>query len=144
MLAEHIEDGPNFHKNIYNLLAPSGIAFHFFPTLYAPPFIVNKFSLEWLTSKVLNLFQKGRHSHGNKAKFPAYYSWGKGPTKYQIQRFTSLGYEIVEYIGSFGHSGYYRRLPPIENLHTRLANWLVSNPLPWLTSFAYITLSKPK
>src|SRR5512145_3272087 len=42
MMAEHIHNGRRFHKNVFDLLKPGGIAVHYFPTLYALPFIVNK------------------------------------------------------------------------------------------------------
>jgi len=39
MLAEHVRDGALFHKNVFDLLNPGGIAIHFFPTLYTLPFL---------------------------------------------------------------------------------------------------------
>jgi 2-polyprenyl-3-methyl-5-hydroxy-6-metoxy-1,4-benzoquinol methylase len=43
MVAEHIERPDAFHANVSRLLVPNGCAFHFFATLYALPFVVNRF-----------------------------------------------------------------------------------------------------
>lgn len=143
MLAEHIRDGEAFHRNIYSLLTPGGIAFHFFPTLYAPPFVVNRLLPERMARYVLNLFQAGRDQEGKHAKFPAYYSWCRGPLGRQIERFENIGFEIREYIGFFGHSGYYKKIPFAEKIHHHLVEWLIKHPIPSLTSFAYIVLVAP-
>ena len=42
MLAEHVPDGYRFHSNLFELLKPGGVAFHFMPTLYSPPFVINR------------------------------------------------------------------------------------------------------
>ena len=42
MMAEHLRNGRLFHKNIFSMLKPGGVAVHYFPTLYALPFLVNK------------------------------------------------------------------------------------------------------
>lgn len=142
MLAEHVKCGETFHRNVHRLLVPGGMAFHFFPTLYAPPFVVNRLLPERLAEKVLHLFQSGRSKEGRHAKFPAYYSWCRGPMSSQIKRFESLGYRLEEYIGFFGHDGYYGKFPRIMKVHRFVSNWLVRHPVPWLTSFAYVTLRK--
>ena len=142
MLAEHIENGEAFHQNIFDLLSKGGVAVHFFPTLYAPPFVINRLLPEGLARKALNLLQSGREQHGKHAKFPAYYSWCRGPSQIQIQRFEKIGYEVGEYIGFFGHSGYYKKLPLIDKIHRKFSTWLINHPTTLLTSFAYIVLVK--
>ena len=143
MLAEHVEDGAVFHRNVFRLLSKNGIAFHFFPTLYAPPFVLNWLMPEKLTDLLVYLVQPTRRREGKHPKFPAYYRWCRGPTKRQFDRFASLGYHIHEYTGFFGHCGYYEEFKPIENLHHRFVKWLIAHPVPSLTSFAYLVLSKP-
>lgn len=142
MLAEHVRDGKCFHQNVYRLLAKGGTAFHFFPTLYAPPFVVNRLLPETLAEKILHLLQPGREQDGKHAKFPAYYSWCRGPLAKQIKRFESLGFTVTEYIGYFGHAAYYAKIPLYYAFHQRLSAWLVRHPIPHLTSFAYVTLQK--
>ena len=55
MLAEHVKDGELLHRNVYSLLNPGGFAVHFFPTLYAVPFLVNRLLPETL-SALLDFF----------------------------------------------------------------------------------------
>lgn len=141
MVAEHLPDGRVFHENVMKLLAEGGIAFHFFPTLYTLPFIVNRLAPERLSEFILLLIQSFRESEGKHAKFKAYYSWCRGPSSSQIRKFENLGYEIEEYIGFFGH-GYYEKIKPLHKAQTWLSSALVKYPLPYLTSFAYVVMSK--
>jgi SAM-dependent methyltransferase len=138
MLAEHIQDAPRFHANIRHILTPGGIAVHFFPTLYALPFLVNRLIPEWLSDPLLSLFAP--RDRFQRAKFPAYYQWCRGPTRRQFRRLASAGLDVVEYIGFFGHKGYYRRLPGIRTLHRLLSTLLVRYPIPQLTSYAYLVV----
>lgn len=140
MLAEHIPDAEQFHQNVLDSLADDGLAVHFFPTLFTIPFLVNYLLPERLTSHLLNLFHpRDKHQH---AKFPAYYKWCRGPTQKQMQRFKAMGYEIVEYRGFFGHKGYYQRAPLLRTLHALKTRYLLKNPQPALTSYAYVVLKK--
>ena len=100
MLAEHIKDGEQFHKNVIKMLTDRGSAVHYFPTLYTLPFLINYLVPETLAAKLLKWFAS-RDSY-QYAKFPAYYSWCRGPTRNQLSRLESLGYEIVEYRGGSG------------------------------------------
>lgn len=143
MLAEHVRDGEEFHKNVFQMLKPGGVAFHLFPTLFSPPFVANVLMPEFLSTILLRLVGTwDRSRKGNTGKFPAYYSWCRGPTKRQFRRFQSLGYEVVEYVGFFGH-GYYGRVAPLQHFADSIARLLVKHPLPMLTSFVYLTLKKP-
>ncbi len=144
MLAEHVPSGEAFHRNVYKLLAPGGRAFHFFPTMWAPPYVLNRFLPERLAEALLHLFQRGRERHGKVGKFPAFYSWCRGPLPGQIKKFEALGYQVESYIGHFGHRGYYLKFPPLLKVHDWLTGWLLANPQPWLTSFAYLTLRRPQ
>ncbi|OAD23263.1 Methyltransferase type 11 [Candidatus Thiomargarita nelsonii] len=143
MLAEHVKRGYDFHNNILKMLSPNGVAFHFFPTLFALPFLVNYLLPERVAYELINVLQpKIRLKEGNKAKFPAYYSWCFGPLAHQIGRFEKLGYQVEEYWGFYGHDGYYGRLKLLLKLHQHTSNYLVKHPIPWLTDFAYVILRK--
>jgi SAM-dependent methyltransferase len=143
MLAEHVKNGEQMHRNVFRLLAPGGRAVHYFPTLYAPPFVVNRIFPEALGDRLLQWLEPGREKEGKKGKFPAYYSWCRGPTKHQLRRLRGLGYDIEEYIGFFGHNVYYKRIPIVRDVHRGISGWLVAHPIPSLTSSAYVVLSKP-
>ena len=41
MVFEHVEDGQRAWANLYQLLAPGGVALAFVPTLYSVPFVIN-------------------------------------------------------------------------------------------------------
>ena len=70
MLAEHVQDGYRFHSNVFSLLKPGGIAFHFMPTLYSPPFVINKILPEASSRLFLRAFFPNRSDDGI-PKFPA-------------------------------------------------------------------------
>lgn len=143
MLAEHVRNGEQMHRNVFRLLADGGRAVHYFPTLYAPPFVLNRLIPETLADSLLQWLEPGREKEGNKGKFPAYYSWCRGPTKRQLERFQGLGYGVEEYIGFFGHNTYYRKIPVVRTMHRMFSEWLVHHPVPTLTTSAYAVLTKP-
>ncbi|MDZ7625645.1 MAG: methyltransferase domain-containing protein [Ignavibacteriaceae bacterium] len=108
MVGEHISNAETFHQNIFKTLNKGGLSFHCFSTLYALPFLVNKISPDQLSDYLLTkIAPRDKHQHG---KFKAHYDWCRGPSKKMINRFENIGYEIVEYIGYFGHN-YYKKNP---------------------------------
>lgn len=143
MLAEHVKDGRRFHENVFRLLAPGGIAIHFFPTLWAFPFLLNKLTPEALAEKVLLALTPYRKRGGKHSKFPAHYQWTTGPIKKQLKRLESVGFEIEEYVGLFGHDGYYERFKPLHALHMAETKFLAKHPIPAITSYAVVVLRKP-
>ena len=140
---EHVGDPDSLHRNVFRLLNDGGIAFHFFPTLYAPPFVLNRLLPDRLLEAALLLLQPHRDRSGPRGKFPALYAWCRGPTARQIARFERLGYTVEEYTGFFGHD-YYRVLPPLQRLADRLAAVLRRHPVPLLTSYAFVVLRKTR
>jgi ubiquinone/menaquinone biosynthesis C-methylase UbiE len=141
MMAEHLRNGKLFHKNIFSMLKPGGVAVHYFPTLYALPFLVNRLTPEWLSSVLLDMFlPRDRYQLG---KFPAFYSWCYGPTPSMLAMLTEIGYEIVQYKGFFGNM-YYTRVPVFRSLHQVYTQYLTKHPCPYLTSFAQVVLRKPE
>jgi hypothetical protein len=141
MLAEHIEHPERFHANVRALLRDGGIAFHFFPTLYELPFLVNRLLPTRTSERFLLRLDPTRRREGRKPKFPAYYRWCRGPRAAQIARFERLGYDVEEYIGFFGHD-YLEKIRPIQRLEDRLAATLIEHPVPLLTSYAYVVLRR--
>jgi hypothetical protein len=59
-----------------------------------------------------------------------------------VTRFESLGFEVLEYTGYFGHSYYRRRLPLLDFIEGKKAAWLARHPHPLLTSYARVLLRK--
>jgi ubiquinone/menaquinone biosynthesis C-methylase UbiE len=140
MVLEHIQDAKAFHTNVFQMLSPGGLAYHYFPTLFALPFLVNKITPEPLSNFLLDVFAP--RDHVQMKKFPAVYHWTFGPTPPQIARLTNIGYQILEYRGFFGHI-YFNKIPGLHNLHHQFAEFLVNHPNPYLTSFAYVLMQKP-
>ncbi|MEM6886372.1 MAG: methyltransferase domain-containing protein [Verrucomicrobiota bacterium] len=135
MVAEHIQDGEAFHRNVHRLLKPEGLAIHFFPTLYTLPYVVNLMVPEWLSTVFLKVFNpRDLVQHG---KFPAYYSRCYGPIASQLSFLESLDYEIVHYHAGFGH-GYYRRLPVVREVAAGWSRWCCRND--WFVHSAFAVL----
>ena len=141
MVGEHVCDGRQFHQNMYDLLTPGGISVHCLSTLWCLPFAANMLLPEVLSRHLLSTFspRQDGHKHG---KFPARYSWGRGPTKKMISRFEDLGFEIVNYTGYFGHPYYVHRLPLLHRAEVLKARLLLRWPTPHLCSYATIVLRK--
>jgi SAM-dependent methyltransferase len=58
MVNEHVKDAEVYYRNIHDMLASGGVTAHWFSTLYALPFLINRLAPDWL-AKVLggvNLF----------------------------------------------------------------------------------------
>lgn len=137
MVAEHVRDGEAMHRNVFALLRPGGIAFHFFPTLFSPVFVVNRVLPERLARPLCHTaFSK------EKEKFPARYSKCYGPTASMRRLFERIGYEILEH-RPFYRSGYFARVPVLRELDDLLGAWAARRNSPWLCSYAYLVLRKP-
>ena len=134
--AEHMRDGRAFHEHVFSLLAPGGVAVHLFPTLYAVPFTLNRVLPNRLSQGML--FGMTERA----VKFPAHYSWCRGPTAAQLTRLRGLGYEIDRYVGFFGH-GFFAPAPPLDAAYRRVVARLLAHPRPALTSFAMAVLKRP-
>jgi SAM-dependent methyltransferase len=141
MLAEHIKDPRTFHRNVHRMLRVGGIALHFFPTLYAAPFLVNRLLPERLTQGLQQCFAPRDTVLGK--KFPAYYAWCRGPTRRQIRRFEKLGYSVLSYRGFFGHN-YYAKLAALHGVQDRVTRFLLRHPVPAMTSYVHVVLRKER
>jgi hypothetical protein len=60
-----------------------------------------------------------------------------------IARFESLGYEVIEYTGYFGHEYYMKRLPWLHRIEELKSLFLVRHPVPQFCSYATLVLRKP-
>lgn len=142
MVNEHVRHGEAYHRNLHRLLAPGGIAAHWYSTLYAFPFLVNRLAPEALTSLLLRIFSpRDRYQHD---KFKAYYSWSRGPSARMLRRFEAAGYSVLEFTGFFGHNYYRTLLPWLHAIERRKAQWLVRHPVAQLTAYASVLLQKSK
>ena len=106
---------------------PGGTALHTFPTLYEPAFMVNRVLPERVMEPLLRRVQPGREPEGEHAKFRAYYRWCRGPTRRQLRRLESVGFQVLDYVGYFGH-GYFGPLKPLDRVEQALSHALVRRP----------------
>lgn len=141
-LAEHVREPELMHRNVRAMLRPGGVAIHFFPTLYGAPFVLNRLIPEQLAERMLLRLQPYRASPGNHGKFPAYYRWCRGPTRSQVRRLLSIGFEVDEYVACFGHA-YYCRAPVLQRLEDAKTRALLRHPVALLTSYAIVVLRRP-
>jgi 2-polyprenyl-3-methyl-5-hydroxy-6-metoxy-1,4-benzoquinol methylase len=140
-VAEHVPDPAAFHANVRAILKPGGLAVHAFPTLYEPTFVVNRLLPQFVSGPLLRRIQQGREDEGEHGKFRALYRWCRGPTRRQVGRLRAAGFEVVDYVGYFGH-GYFYKLGPIDRLEQRFAKALERHPVAALTSYACVTLRR--
>lgn len=139
-LIEHVSDGIAMHRNILRLLKPGGVSFHLAPTLYASPFILNKYLPEALSTALLyRLFAKRR---ARRNKFPAHYSWCYGNREKMRAMLESLGFDGVQIRTFYGH-GYFDRIPGLREAGQLAAAWAAKRDLSTLGSYAHIIARKP-
>jgi SAM-dependent methyltransferase len=139
MLCEHVPSGARFHRNCGAMLRPGGYAMHFFPTVTALPFVVNRALPEALGERVVEAILPSRRRGGRHSKFPAYYRWCWGPTPQQLARYRSVGFDVVSYDGGVGHA-YYEKVPGLRALEQAKSRFLLEHPTPWLTAYALVVL----
>ena len=142
-VAEHIADPEAFHRAVWASLRPGGLAAHFFPTLPAPPFVVNRLLHGRGSRRLVDALQPGaRHDGGLHAKFPAYYRWCAGPTARQHRRFASVGFEVVQYVVLVGHR-YYERFPALQRAADAISRRAIRLRRPALATYACVVLRRP-
>ncbi len=137
-LAEHVPDGAAMHRNVFSVLKQGGTAFHLIPTLYAIPFVVNKYMPEQLSSWVLKTFAPRRSIN---PKVPAPYSACYSNPKIMTDMLKGIGYSKVDFQNFYGHF-YYEKLPVIKGLHERFSALAASRDWHVFGTYAYIIARK--
>lgn len=137
-LAEHVPDGYAMHRNVHQVLRDGGVSFHLIPTLYAVPFVINKFLPERLTSWVLAKFAPRRAIN---PKFPAHYSMCYGDPAKMGRVLSEIGYRKVEVRNFYGHF-YYEKIPVLRSVHKWFSNLAAKRNWTALSSYAYIKAYK--
>jgi len=135
MVFEHVEHPDQGYRNIARLLAPGGILVNFVPTLYAAPFVLNRFLPERLSARILRRVFPDRNPH-EIPKFPAYYRWCT-TTKRTQKKLDSAGFRDTKIVPFYGH-GYYSKIPILRGLAERF--WRVAERHDWrsLSTYGYI------
>jgi SAM-dependent methyltransferase len=139
MVFEHVTDGRRAWANLYELLAPGGVALTYIPTLYAFPFAVNKLLPDKLAAKIVKTLYKNRTDEHDPV-FPARYSWCFTDARLE-KMLSAIGYREIIVRPFYGH-GYYNGLPILHRLQTSFSG--IARRYDWrpFTSFAYIAVRK--
>ncbi len=135
MVMEHVADARKAWANMVALLAPGGVALAFHPTLYAPPFVINRIFPERLTAAILRFFFPNRHD-GDYPKFPARYDLCvSNPAKVEPV-LKACGFSEVLIAPIWGH-GYFRHIPLLRELDAMLQRLAEARDWRWLSTYAF-------
>ena len=140
MVFEHVADGRRAWANLYELLAPGGIALAFVPTLYALPFVLNRLLPDKLAAAIVKAVFPNRTDDADPV-FPARYSWCRADAGRMNAMLSAVGYRDVVVLPFYGH-GYYRSFPIVRDLHARFTDLARRRDWRMLASFAYIAARK--
>jgi SAM-dependent methyltransferase len=140
MVMEHVAGVPRAWANIHALLAPGGVALAFFPTLYAPPFVINRMIPEALSQRLLRLFFPHRH-HGIQPKFPARYEWCRGDGRKLEKMFAAAGFTQTLVLPFWTH-GYFRYIPVLREIDRGVQRWARARDWRALSTYAYALVRK--
>jgi SAM-dependent methyltransferase len=140
MVFEHVEDGQQAWSNLYQMLAPGGVALAFVPTLYSVPFVLNWVLPDKLAGGIVKLMFANRTDDEDPV-FPARYSWCVASASRMRSMLAPIGYREIEIVPFYGH-GYYARFPVIRDVHKWFTG--VARRRDWrlLASYAYIAVRK--
>ncbi|MBV9633666.1 MAG: methyltransferase domain-containing protein [Methylobacteriaceae bacterium] len=140
MVLEHVVDVPRAWANMRALLAPGGVALAFVPTLYAPPFLINKSIPEAVSARLLRTFFPRRHA-GIQPKFPARYEWCFGDQRKLEPMLAAAGFSQTLVLPFWTH-GYFRRLPLLREMDSAVQHLARARDWRGLTTYAYVLVRK--
>ena len=140
MVFEHVRDVPQAWRNCHALLAPGGVALAFYPTLFAPPYVLNYLMPEFLSAAILRLFFPRRHK-GVQPKFPAYYDHCRGSQAKLAPLFAGIGFRNSLVVPFWSH-GYFRKLPGLREVDAWLQNAARRRDWRLITTYAYAVARK--
>ncbi|MGX7953611.1 class I SAM-dependent methyltransferase [Tsuneonella sp. HG249] len=133
-LAEHVPDGEAMHRNVFAVLRDGGAAFHLIPTLYALPFLINKYLPEAVTERILDLLSPRR---AISPKFPAPYSACYSNPDRMRRMLRAIGYSQVEIRTFYGHF-YYEKVPGLKQVHEKFSELAADRDWHVFGTYAYI------
>jgi SAM-dependent methyltransferase len=140
MVFEHVADGQRAWSNLYQLLAPGGVALAFVPTLYAFPFVVNRLLPDDVAAKIVKLIYPHRTDDEDPV-FPARYSWTYASETKMKPMLERIGYREVVILPFYGH-GYFDRFPILRDVHARFTALARKHDWRTVASYAYIAARK--
>jgi SAM-dependent methyltransferase len=140
MVFEHVADGQRAWANLYELLAPGGIALAHVPTLYSVPFVLNLLLPDKIAATIVKHFFPNRTDEDDPV-FPARYSWCFAQDARMRTMLSAIGYREIVVQPFYGH-GYYNPFPIVRDVHRWFTG--IARRRDWRTiaSFAYIAVRK--
>ena len=140
MVFEHVADGQRAWKNLYEMLAPGGVALAFVPTLYSFPFVVNWLIPDDVAAKIVKLLYRNRTDDEDPV-FPARYSWTFASERKMKPMLDAIGYREVSVLPFYGH-GYFEPFPIVRDIHNAFTEVARKNDWRAIASYAYIAARK--
>ena len=142
MVFEHVADGQRAWANLYELLAPGGVALAFVPTLYSLPFLLNWLLPDKLAAAIVKAIF-GIGTDDADPVFPAHYSWcvsdQHADDRDAVKR-SAIAMSCVQPF--YGHGYYHVPFPIIRDFHERFTGLARRHDWRMLASFAYIVARK--
>jgi len=141
MVFEHVDGVERAWNNIHTLLKPGGVALAFFPTLYAPVFVVNCMIPEKLSRAIVHALYPARRDGGSDPKFPALYDHCVSSERALRPMLEKAGFSDIHVQPFWGH-GYFKRMPVIREVDD-LFNWLAAR-IDWrlMSTHAFVLVRK--
>lgn len=141
MVMEHVPDVAQMWRNIHALLVPGGAALSFFPTLFAPPFLLNELMPEGISRAVLHTLFPDRADDGGNPKFPAHYDRCRGRESVIVPLLTELGFHEVVVLPFYGYS-YFWNIPGLKQIDAAFTKLAQARDWRTFTSFAFVIARK--
>lgn len=141
MVMEHVPDVAKMWENIHAVLAPGGVALSFFPTLYAPPYVLNRMIPEKLSRWLLETVFPDRKEDGDNPKFPAYYDYCFSDESKIVPMLKRLGFREVVVLPFWGYS-YFWKFPGVKQIDAAFTKLAQRREWRAVSSFAYVIATK--
>ena len=139
MVQEHVRSGEEFYRNILSLLKPGGVAINFHPTLYCPPFLINRLLPDFISKPLVQRI----NPHRADDKLP------KFPAKYQLCYSTKRVESVLRRIGfskvlifAFYHHEYFQKIPMVRAVDNAISTWAQTHDFRMLSSYAYTVVKR--
>ncbi|HVZ54546.1 MAG TPA: methyltransferase domain-containing protein [Pseudolabrys sp.] len=140
MVFEHVADGQRAWANLYEVLAPGGVAMAFIPTFYSVPFVLNWLLPDALAAAIVKRMFAHRTDEDDPV-FPARYSWCFATEGTMRPMLSKIGYREIAILPFYGHN-YYVRFPLVRDVHKWFSGLAQSSDMRPLASYAYIVARK--
>lgn len=141
MVMEHVPDVAAMWRNLHDVLAPGGVALSFFPTLYAPPYVLNRLMPEKLSRWLLETVFPDRKDDGDNPKFPAYYDHCFSEEDKIAPMLRAAGFRQVVVLPFWGYS-YFWKIPGLKQIDAAFTELAQKRGWRAVSSFAYIIAVK--